>query len=150
MIARLPAALSFRLGFAASDSAHLLRCAAAIRFRAATDIFRRSCFGGSEEAAGEFGAPSNIALSSLICESMCRFCLGSRAGIATVLTAKMTSKETVTQADSGTVSQPMDEHSPAQEEPTAEATGLFIPAKSASTTCAIFSAHKSTTGTFLA
>src|ERR1700694_3062784 len=55
-------------------SSHLLRCAAAIRFRAATDIFRRLRFGLSEVAAGEFGAPSKIALSSPICESMFRFC----------------------------------------------------------------------------
>ena len=76
MIARLPAALSFRLAFATAglapgcarsdcffDSAHLVRCAAAIRFRAATDIFRRLRFGVSAVAAGEFEARSIIALS---------------------------------------------------------------------------------------
>ena len=75
MIARLPAALSFRLGLAAPglaagcaasdcffDSAHRLRCATAMRSRAATDIFRRFRFGGSEMTVGVFGAPSDIAL----------------------------------------------------------------------------------------
>ena len=72
MIFRLPAALSFRLGFTAAgltwgagvsacflDSAHLLRCAAAILFRAAADIFRLG-FSGSEPAPGSERLPSKI------------------------------------------------------------------------------------------
>lgn len=81
MIARLPAAESFRLGLAAAsgvevflDAAHLLRCASAMRARAAALIFRRSRIGDSDAAVGSGRPPSSIPRSSAILTSMCRFC----------------------------------------------------------------------------
>ena len=81
MILFLPAALSLRLRFGASDvtvckagadcclvSAHRFRCASAIPFRLAAPIRRRLRFGGSA-AADSVRPPFNIALSSRICAS---------------------------------------------------------------------------------
>ena len=81
MILFLPAALSLRLPFGASDvtackegadcslvSAHRFRCASAIRFGLAALILRRLRFGGSA-AADLLRPPFNIALSSRICAS---------------------------------------------------------------------------------
>jgi hypothetical protein len=80
MILFLPAALSLRLRFGASDltvckegtdcclvSAHRVRCASANRFLLAALILRRLRFGGS--AADLVRPPFNIALSSRICAS---------------------------------------------------------------------------------
>jgi hypothetical protein len=77
-----PAALSFRLGFGFSVdspacflvSAHLFRCASAIAFLPAALIFRRLRFVGPGVVAGSAGPPESMARSSLICESMRRFC----------------------------------------------------------------------------
>src|ERR1017187_8434209 len=67
MIARLPAAESFRFGFVASgaagrflDSAHLFRCAAAIAALPALLILRRLRWGNSEVAAVDWEPPSSI------------------------------------------------------------------------------------------
>jgi hypothetical protein len=81
MILFLPAALSLRLRFGASDvtackegadcslvSAHRFRCASAIRFGLAALILSRLRFGGSA-AADLVCPPFNIALSSRICAS---------------------------------------------------------------------------------
>ena len=81
MILLLPAALSLRLRFGASDvtackegadcclvSAHRFRCVSAIRFRPASLTLRRFRFGGSA-AADLVRPPFNIALSSRICAS---------------------------------------------------------------------------------
>jgi hypothetical protein len=82
-IARLPAALSLRLRFGASDaaagcaipldSAHRFRCASPMRFRAAALIFRRFTFGASV-GAGSGRPPSSICRISTICSSIRRFC----------------------------------------------------------------------------
>ena len=71
IIALRPAALSFRLGFADFggtecdegaacflDAAHLLRCASAMRFRTAVDIWRLRFIGGGTAPSVE--APVNI------------------------------------------------------------------------------------------
>jgi hypothetical protein len=80
-IAALPAGLSFRLGFVGAlgstfflDSAHRFRCASAIRARPAALIFRRFRFGASGVDAASALPPDNIAFSSMILESICRFC----------------------------------------------------------------------------
>src|ERR1039458_943077 len=78
MIALLPAAESFRLGLGAASevflgAAHLLRCASAMRARAAALIFRRLRFGDSG-AEGSAGPPDNRDRSSAILVPMCRFC----------------------------------------------------------------------------
>ena len=77
MIAFLPAADSFRLGLGDScaafgsdcffDSAHLFRCASAMRARAAALIFRRLRFGGSAVAAGSAKPPVSTPRSSAVC-----------------------------------------------------------------------------------
>jgi hypothetical protein len=89
MIARRPAALSlrfFRAGAAAPPeffraAAHRCRCAAAIRLRAAADIFRRAFFGGGV-------APSVDALVSMIRSSailsLMRFFCSSKPVMAAV------------------------------------------------------------------
>jgi hypothetical protein len=66
-IARLPAAESFRFGFAAAgaacgffDSAHLFRCASAIRARPAALMPRRLRFAGSGATAVSAGRPESI------------------------------------------------------------------------------------------
>lgn len=87
MIFLRPAALSLRLGVAASfdggggagslsflASAHLFRCASAIAFLPAALIFRRLRCGGSGVASGSVGLPDRVALSSAILESISRFC----------------------------------------------------------------------------
>jgi hypothetical protein len=84
-IAALPTLLSFRFGFPASgptgsaavsgcfrDSAHLFRCASAIRRRTAADIFRLVGF-GSALAVGAEVVPFSIPRSSAICASMRSF-----------------------------------------------------------------------------
>ena len=90
MIARLPAAESFRFGFGASgaaccflDSAHRFRCAAAIAALPALLIFRRPREGGSEAAAAGFGPPSSICRISAIWASI-RFFWISNPSIAAV------------------------------------------------------------------
>lgn len=82
MIAFLPAAESFRLALGAAagsdgaegflDPAHLLRCASAMRARAAALILRRLRFVGAGAAAC-VPPPDSIARRSLICESICLF-----------------------------------------------------------------------------
>jgi len=70
MIAFLPAAESFRLGFGAAfgaegraaflEAAHLLRCASAIAFLPAALIFLRFRFDGSDVALGAAVPPESI------------------------------------------------------------------------------------------
>jgi CheY-like chemotaxis protein len=90
MIARLPAAESFRFGFGAScaawcflDSAHLFRCAAAIAALPALLIFRRLRRGDSEAAAVDWEPPSSICRISAIRASIRVFCI-SNPSIAAV------------------------------------------------------------------
>ena len=73
---------SFRLGFAGCgvagsawtlDAAHLLRCASAIRERAAALIFRRFRLVGSGAAADSAGPRESIWRSSVIRVSICCF-----------------------------------------------------------------------------
>ena len=86
-IAFLPATLILRFGFATSvvagasgsDSpfsfAHLAFCPRAIRLLAAAEILRFLVRGsGVAAGVGLVGPPSNMARSSAICTSMCRFC----------------------------------------------------------------------------
>jgi len=80
------------LGAEAKDSdaapfftvAHLLRCASAIRFLAATLIVRRP-FAGLTEIDSAL-APLNIPLSSAICSLMCLF-LASKPSMAALITS---------------------------------------------------------------
>src|ERR1035438_7475978 len=84
MIAFLPAAESLRLGLGAAagvegcdgflDAAHLLRCASAMRARAAGLIFRRLRLGAFGASEGSAELPDSPARSSAILVSMCRFC----------------------------------------------------------------------------
>lgn len=70
MIARLPAAESFRLGLGSAfrgdgrevfrDAAHRFRCDSAIRTRLASLIFRRLRFAGSAVAPVSTGPPERI------------------------------------------------------------------------------------------
>ena len=90
MIARLPAAESFRFGFGASgaagrflDSAHLFRCAAAIAALPALLILRRLRWGNSEVAAVDWEPPSSICRISAIRASIRVFCI-SNPSIAAV------------------------------------------------------------------
>src|ERR1017187_4924869 len=90
MIARLPAAESFRFGLGASgaaccflDSAHLFRWAAAIAALPALLIFRRLREGGSEGVAAGFEPPSSICRISAIWASI-RFFWISNPSIAAV------------------------------------------------------------------
>ncbi|HEY1219366.1 MAG: hypothetical protein ABSE42_05205 [Bryobacteraceae bacterium] len=77
MMARLPAAESFRFGFGATgaascflDSAHLFRCAAAIAALPALLILRRLREGDSEGAAVGLEPPSSICRISAIWASI--------------------------------------------------------------------------------
>src|SRR5437016_7376123 len=82
MIAFLPAAESFRLGFAAFDEpaltplilAHLAFCASAIAFLPAALIFRRLRFGVSDLALDSAGRPLSNARSSAICSASLSRC----------------------------------------------------------------------------
>ena len=93
MIARLPAALSLRFFLAGAgtaaqalldsflEAAHLLRCAAAIRRRAAADIFRLGLTASG--VAPSMGLPFSICRSSAIRSLICFFCC-SKPSIAAV------------------------------------------------------------------
>jgi hypothetical protein len=79
MIALRPAAESLRFGLgtgsdASLETAHLLRCASAMRARAAALIFRRLGFGDSGTAEDPPGPTDISERSSTICLSMRRFC----------------------------------------------------------------------------
>ena len=97
MIDLLPAAESFRLGLGAAagvegcdgflDAAHLLRCASAMRARAAALIFRRLRFGASNGETGSAGPPDSPARSSAILASMCRFCSSNPRMAAVMISA---------------------------------------------------------------